>query len=216
MRTLAANKITEAAVRLTISRGVPTHRGLLPDLETPVTVVVHVQPLAGYPTSLYDQGVRAVISGVACNECSPTAGIKYLGRLDYVVARRETAGRGADETLMLNTAGNLACASTANNCVVLGDTLLTPHPASSVLPGIVKGLVLPELAPRLALNAAEIETGPGEFSRADEIFLLKARLEIMPLVDVDGQRIETGFPRPGSSSLGAELERSWTRCLEHG
>jgi branched-chain amino acid aminotransferase len=144
--------------------------------------------------------MRTVISGVACNECSSTAGIKYLGRLDYVVARRETAGRGADEALMLNTAGNLACASTANNYVVLGDTLLTPHTASRVLQGIVKGLVLSELAPWLALNAAEIETRLGEFSRADETF----------------QRIETGFPRPGSSSLGAELERSWTRRLEHG
>ena len=39
-RTLAANKITEAAVRLTVSRGVPAHQGLLPDPETPVTVVV--------------------------------------------------------------------------------------------------------------------------------------------------------------------------------
>jgi branched-chain amino acid aminotransferase len=203
-------------VRLTVSRGVPTHRGLLPDPQTPVTVVVHVQPLAGYPTSLYDQGMRAVISGVACNECSPTAGIKYLGRLDYVVAPRETAGHRADETLILNTAGNLACASTANNYVVLGDTLLTPHSASRVLPGIVKGLVLPELASRLALNAAEIETRPGEFSRADEVFLTKALLGIMPLIDVDGQRIGTGFPRPVSSSLGAELERSWTRRLEHG
>jgi hypothetical protein len=80
----------------------------------------------------------------------------------------------------------------------------------------VKGLVLSELAPWLALNAAEIETRLGEFSRADETFLTKALLRIMPLVDVDGQRIETGFPRPGSSSLGAELERSWTRRLEHG
>lgn len=30
----------EAAVRLTVSRGVPAHQGLLPDPETPVTVVV--------------------------------------------------------------------------------------------------------------------------------------------------------------------------------
>ena len=201
---------------LTVSRGVPAHRGLLPDPETPVTVMVHAQPLAGYPISLYDQGMRAVISGVACNECSPTAGIKYLGRLHFVVARRETAGRGADEVLMLNTAGNLACASTANNYLVLGDTLLTLHPASRVLPGIVKGLVLSELAPRLALNAAEIETRPREFSRADEVFLTKALLGIMPLVNVDGQRIGTGFPRPASSSLEVELERSWTRRLEHG
>lgn len=39
MKTLASNKITEAAVRLTVSRGVPAHQGLLPDPETPVTVV---------------------------------------------------------------------------------------------------------------------------------------------------------------------------------
>ena len=103
-RTLAANKITEAAVRLTVSRGVPAHWGLLPNPEAPVTVVVHAQPFAGYPTGLYDQGMRAFISGVACNERSPTVGIKHLGPLHYVVARREAAARGADEALMLNTA----------------------------------------------------------------------------------------------------------------
>ena len=103
-RTLAANKITEAAVRLTVSRGVPAHWGLLPNPEAPVTVVVHAQPFAGYPTGLYDQGMRAFISGVACNERSPTVGIKHLGPLHYVVARREATARGADEALMLNTA----------------------------------------------------------------------------------------------------------------
>jgi branched-chain amino acid aminotransferase len=216
-RTLAANKITEAAVRLTVSRGVPAHWGLLPNPEAPVTVVVHAQPFAGYPTGLYDQGMRAVISGVACNERSPTVGIKYLGPLPYVVARREAAARGADEALMLNTAGNLACASTANIFLVLGDTLLTPHLASGALPSIVRGLVLSELAPRLALNAAEIEMRSGAFPRADEVFLTNALLGIMSLVEVvDGQRIGTGSPGPVSSSLGAELERSWTRRLEHG
>ncbi len=215
-RTLAANELTDAAVRLTVTRGVPKSRGLLPDPEATVTVVVHAQPFAGYPAGLYGRGMRAVIGGVACNEHSPTAGIKHLGRLDYLLARREAAARGADEALMLNTAGNLACASTANVFLVRGDTLLTPHPASGVLPGIVRGLVLSELAPRLSLEAAERELRPEEIIGSDEAFLTNALLGIMPLVEVDGRRIGTGSPGPVSSSLGAELERSWTGRLAHG
>ncbi|HEX2182404.1 MAG TPA: aminotransferase class IV, partial [Rubrobacteraceae bacterium] len=46
--TLAANELAEAAVRLTVSRGVPERRGLLPEPEPRPSVVVHAEPFAGY------------------------------------------------------------------------------------------------------------------------------------------------------------------------
>jgi aminodeoxychorismate lyase len=204
--TLEANGLSEAAVRLTVSRGVPANRGLSSKPETAPSLVVHAQPFAGYPAEIYSRGMRAVISSIPRNERSPLARIKALSYLDNVLARREADASGVDEALMLNTAGHLACASAANLFLARGETLLTPDPESGVLPGTVRGIVLAELAPRMGLTAVERRVRIEELAKADEAFLTSALLGVMPLTEVDGLPVGTGGPGPISSGLRAELE----------
>lgn len=210
-RTLAANDLSEAAVRLTVSRGVPTRRGLLPDPQSSPSLVVQAQPFSGYPSELYARGMRAVTSRIPRNERSPLANVKALGYLDNVLARREAADRGADEALMLNATGRLVCASAANLFLVLDDTLITPSTASGALPGIMRELVVSELAPRQALRVAEREVRPGELAIADEAFLTNALLGIMPLSGADGVPVGAGAAGPVNLNLRAELERLMAR-----
>jgi branched-chain amino acid aminotransferase len=47
-KTLTANGLTEAAVRLSISRGVPKRRGLLPEPEPNPSMVIHAEPFTGH------------------------------------------------------------------------------------------------------------------------------------------------------------------------
>ena len=140
-KTLTANGLTEAAVRLSISRGVPKRRGLLPEPEPNPSMVIHAEPFTGYPAELYERGARAVISGIRRNEHSPLARVKSLNYLDNVLARHEAETRGADDALLLNTAGDLACASAANLFLLLDGTLVTPSVTSGALPGTVRELV---------------------------------------------------------------------------
>ncbi|MDQ4128320.1 MAG: aminotransferase class IV [Actinomycetota bacterium] len=211
-RTLAANELDEAAVRLTVSRGVPGRRGLLPEPESKPSVVIHAEPFAGYPARLYARGARAITSRIPRNERSPLARVKSLSYLDNVLARREADARGADEALLLNSAGFLACASASNLFLALGDTLLTPDLASGVLPGTVREVVLTELAPRMGLTVAERPVRPEELAAADEAILTNALHGVMPLTEIDGLPIGTAVPGPLSVNLGMELEKK--RC-EH-
>jgi branched-chain amino acid aminotransferase len=205
-QTLAVNDLSEAVVRLTVSRGVPTERGLLPDPEPKVSVVVHARPFAGYPAELYERGMRAITSRIPRNEYSPLANIKSLSYLENALTRREAAERGADEALLLNISGNLACASAANLFLVLGDSLVTPDLASGVLPGTMRELVLGELAPQAGLSLDERPIRPGELATAHEAFLTSTLLGIMPLTHVDGRQVGEGTPGPVARELGARLE----------
>jgi branched-chain amino acid aminotransferase len=214
-KTLAANGLTEAAVRLTISRGVPKRRGLLPEPELRPSLVVRAEPFAGYAAELYDRGVRAITSRIPRNEHSPLAKVKALSYLDNVLARREAAARGADEALLLNTAGQLVCASAANLFLVFDDALVTPSVASGALLGTVRELVATELAPRVGIEVVKRVVRPEELYAASEGFLTSALLGIMPLTEVDGLPIGTGAPGSVSSGLGAELEKLWARRLDH-
>jgi branched-chain amino acid aminotransferase len=207
-RTLAANELAEAAVRLTVSRGVPARRGLLPEPEPRPSVVVHAEPFAGYPDELYDRGVRAVVSGIARNERSPLARVKSLNYLDNVLARREAEARGADDALLLNTAGDLACASAANLLLLLDGALVTPSVASGALPGTLRRLVAAELAPKTGIEVVERAVRPEELHAAEEAFLTNALMGIVPLTEVDALAIGASVPGPVSLELRAELERS--------
>ena len=200
-KTLTANELTEAAVRLSISRGVPKRRGLLPEPEPNPSMVIHAEPFTGYPAELYERGARAVISGIRRNEHSPLARIKSLNYLDNVLARNEAETRGADDAMLLNTAGDLACASAANLFLLLDGTLVTPSVTSGALPGTVRELVTAELAPRVGLEVVERKVRPQELRAADEVFLTSALLGILPLTEVDALPIGTGEPGPISTKL---------------
>jgi branched-chain amino acid aminotransferase len=207
-KTLTANGLTEVTVRLTISRGVPKRRGLLPEPEPRPSLVIHAEPFAGYPAELYDRGARAVISGIRRNEHSPLARVKSLNYLDNVLARHEAETRGADDALLLNTAGDLACASAANLFLLLDGALVTPSVTSGALRGTVRELVTAELAPTVGLEVVERVVRPEELRTADEVFLTNALMGIVPLTVVDSLPIGTGVPGPVSLKLRAELERS--------
>ena len=169
-KTLTANGLTEAAVRLSISRGVPKRRGLLPEPEPNPSMVIHAEPFTGYPAELYERGARAVISGIRRNEHSPLARVKSLNYLDNVLARHEAETRAADDALLLNTAGDLACASAANLFLLLDGTLVTPSVTSGALPGTVRELRHCRIGPASRTRGGREEGKAQELRAADEVF----------------------------------------------
>jgi branched-chain amino acid aminotransferase len=205
-QTLQVNGLQQAVVRLTLSRGVPTARGLLPAGDPQPTVVVHAQPFHGYEPALYQRGMRAVTSDIRRNEHSPTSNIKSLSYLDNILARQGAAQRGADEALLCNTAGELTCASAANVFVVVDGILLTPPVSSGALPGTVRGALL-SLAPQLGIRVEERVLYPAIFRQASEAFLTNALMGVMPLISVDEQAI--------GADIASDVTRRIRVALEH-
>lgn len=190
-RTLKVGALDEAVVRLTVSRGVAQGRGLLPEPDAAPTLVIHAAPYAGYAADLYERGMRAVIaSATRRNEHSPLAGVKSLNYLDNILARREAAAQGADEALVLDTAGHLAGASAANFFAIVAGRVVTPPRSCGALPGTVRRAVLDALGAQVEERAVT----PSELLAADEAFLTNALMGIMPLTVVDGQTIGDGKP----------------------
>lgn len=211
--TIRANGLTDGVVRLTISRGVPLKRGLLPGSEPTPTMVITAQSFAGYPGILYDHGMRAMTSRIVRNERSPLTNVKTLSALDQVMARHEAAACGVDEALMCNTSGHLACASAANLFLVVTGTLVTPDTSSGALAGTTRHRVVMELAPLLGLTVTLRMVTVDELFIADEAFLTSTLVGVMPLTFVDGRPIGRGRPGPLTMAMAATLEDSWGLTL---
>lgn len=197
--TLQANNLRDARIRLTLSGGQGEPVPDVPIFKKP-TVFIVARSYTPYPSQVYEQGFKAIISHIRRNTQSPTSMIKSLSYLDNLLARREAKLAGADEVILLNEQGLVAEGSTSNIFLISGNILLTPSEDSGILPGITREAVL-ELTPSLDIEIVERKISPEEFSQADEAFFTNSLIEIMPLTQVNGQNIGSG--RAGT----------WTRQL---
>ena len=198
-RTLSANGLTDARIRITVSL-----QGEKPVPEVPaekqVNVLITVSPLPLRPEGAYEKGYEAMVSSITRNSASPLSRLKSIGYLENLLARQEAHREGAQEALMLNEKGMLACASAANIFLVLQGQLLTPSVESGIRAGVTRETVL-ELAQKLAIDGTERAIAPKELLLAEEAFLTSSILEIMPLTRMDRKQIGTGRPGPVTSQL---------------
>lgn len=82
--------------------------------------------------------VRVLVSGSEQrNANSLQSRCKTFAYGASIQARREARAAGADDALLLSTAGGLCCSSTANLLVLQGGRWQTPAAASGCLPGVM-------------------------------------------------------------------------------
>jgi branched-chain amino acid aminotransferase len=152
-------------VRTTVTRG-SAARGLWPAQASEPTVIVTRAP---WNPSLLGQPLRLVTATAPRNERSPTSNLKVLGYLDHILAAREAAEHGADDALILNTGGRIACTTIANIFALKDGRLATPPLREGCLPGIIRALVM-GLAPALGLELDEAPLRPSDLREADAVF----------------------------------------------
>lgn len=196
---LAANKLEQARVRLTITSG-PGGPGINTPKDIEPTVVILAHPLELPSERLYRQGMRAIVLPIRKFAAAPLVGIKSVSYGENLAGRRLAAEAGADEGVFLNHLGDL-CEGTASNVFVYRyGELITPDLDSGCLPGITREIVL-EIAPGLGLKVRETAVSPIDLTQAEEVFLTSSTRELMPLVEIDGLPIGRGMPGPVTERL---------------
>lgn len=126
-----------AACRITLTR-VGGARGLVPSKEARTQLLITVQPAPPLP-----QHLQIIVAKARRYSGAATNGFKCIGAYaPHLLARLEAAHAGADEALMLNEHGRIACAS-ASNLFVLSDGILrTPPESEGAMPGVTRALLL--------------------------------------------------------------------------
>ncbi|WP_420266441.1 aminodeoxychorismate lyase [Candidatus Magnetominusculus dajiuhuensis] len=189
--TLSANDLTEAVVRLSVSRGTGPI-GLSMSLCGQPTLVIIAKPFTPYPQDYYDNGIRVVTTKIM--RTPPDAlnpMIKSLNFLNNIMAKAMADDAGAHEALMLSANGHLAECSVSNIFFVKEDILYTPSVKSGILDGVMRAQVL-ELACETGLGVVEGEFFPATLYRAHEVFVTNSTMEIMPVTTVDAVSYPVG------------------------
>lgn len=162
--TLHANGLREARIRLTVTPGRGVGRPDLGSAERP-TVIVVAEPAPGVLAP-----ARVIVASQRVDPARPLAGAKTTSYLVSLVALAEARAAGGDEALLLDPAGDVAEAATANVFLVTSGEVITPVLASGALPGVTREAVI-ECAHGLDVPLHEGRVTRVMLEQADEAFL---------------------------------------------
>ena len=186
-----------AAVRLNWSAGVGD-RGLDPPAIYAPRLTASAALLGPPPGP-----ARLATAHVRRNDRSPVSRLKSLSYLDNVLARAEARAAGADEALMLNTAGEVACAAAANVFWLRHDEVFTPDLACGVLDGVIRREVI-AACHNLGLPLHEVFANSGRLAGAP-MFITNSLVGVRAVASLDGRELP---PSPLVAAIAEQVSRA--------
>jgi branched-subunit amino acid aminotransferase/4-amino-4-deoxychorismate lyase len=129
------------------------------------------------PAPLPEGPARLALADVRRNEASPTSRLKTLSYIDNVLARSQARARGADEAVMLNTRGEIACAAAANLFWIIGERLFTPALDCGAFAGVIRARVM-RTARRMGVEVVETVAQLDRLTEAESVFLTNSLIGV--------------------------------------
>jgi len=183
-------------LKIIVTRGAGG-RGYRPTAGMPSNRVVALHPFNPVPQG----ALRLRWCDIRLGRNARLAGIKHLNRLEQVLAQSEWREGDADEGLMLDTEGEVVCATSANVFAVRDNTLLTPDLRFCGVQGVMRAQVI-KTAAKLKLAVSEEPLWPHDLETASEVFITNAVRGIRSVASLDSlQWSETGVATRLSSAL---------------
>ena len=193
---IAKNKMRDALLRLTLSRGVGV-RGYSPKGAENPTVVMTLHPFSGPPVSSDGKEAggegsprwKLITSSHRLPANEPLAQFKTCNKLAQILARAEADAAGADEALLLNTEGFVVEGASSNLFWIERGAILTPPLASGILAGVTRGVIL-EICEKLGLKTDEGDISTEKLKDADGIFVSLSSWGVVEATSLDGRELK--------------------------
>ncbi|MFH0794022.1 MAG: aminotransferase class IV [bacterium] len=153
---LKRNKISEARLRIVLTRGSPTRAG---DLGLPPRLGAPHKPsllLTAAPITASDSAtpMSLGVSPWRMNSDNPLAGLKTCNTLLQIFCREEAQARDFEDALLLTQRGHIAEMTRANFFFICHGKLYTPSLDTGILAGTTRDWVL-AAAPNLGIPGVE-------------------------------------------------------------
>lgn len=177
--TIKKNKLKEAYIRLTISRG---KGGLRYFIDSSPNVVIIAKPFIKYPKNIHEKGV----SVITYNAERVLPEVKSTSCMPLVLAKSEAEKKGCFDALLVDRSGFITEGTVSNVFFVREDALYTPK--DNILEGITRGIAI-KIAKKIA-KIKETRIKKREIYSFDECFLTNTSGEIVPVNKIDGKIIK--------------------------
>lgn len=189
--TLALNGLTDAYIRLVVTRGAG-NLGLSPRNCSNPSVIIITDKIKLYPQELYENGMEIVTaSTIRMPAAALSPRIKSLNYLNNIMAKLEALNANCEEALLLNSNGEIAECTGDNIFIIQDGIIYTPPTDAGILEGITRAAVI-DLAKELGYELREVTRTRHDLYISDECFLTGSAAELIPVVKIDGRPIGDG------------------------
>lgn len=200
---LAANELSEARLRLTLTNGPITETVE----EAEPTLLITATRLQHYPPEFYRSGVMVALCPYRQNPTDPVTGHKTTNYYPRLLALTLARQKRAAEALWFTTDNRLAEGCVSNVFLVKHSVLFTPPVETPVLPGIARKVIC-EIAARQSMEMIEKDLHISDVLEADEIFLTNVIMEVLPVVGVERHNVGDAQVGPLTTKLREEFLRA--------
>jgi len=174
------NNCSNAKIKLVLSPGIGKSDL---DLGGNETLFIYAQAYTDFPKKFYTEGIKII----SVNYKRNLSEFKSSNYIEAICLRKEMKKQKASEILYLLNNYVLEC-STSNIFMVKNNVLITPK--NDILYGVTRSFVI-----GFAKKYMKVEERPitlRELLKADEIFITATTKQIMPVVQIDGAKINKG------------------------
>lgn len=201
--TLRRNRVCNGIVYLQVTRGVARRDHAFPPAGTRPSLVVTSRSI---DRDKLEAGAEAGVSVITVPDNRwERVDIKTTALLPNVLARQAARDRGAKEAWFVDREGFVTEGSSSNAWIVTKDGMIVTRPATEgILKGITRSVAL-EVAEAQGLRVEERRFTVKEALAAREAFLTSASQSVMPVVEIDGQKIGNGKPGAVARTLRARF-----------
>jgi branched-chain amino acid aminotransferase len=212
LETARRNSLDEGYLRVVLTRGAgPVGIRNMDKLGAPTLVVIAQHETRAARASVYENGLRAVVSSVRRVPPQCVDGkAKTCNYINNILAYLEARHAGADTAILLDTEGYVAEDYAANLFVVVNRTVKTPI-LGSILNGITRQTLL-QLCRDEGRVTMESRLTTHDLYCADEVFETGSLAEVKPITSIGGRPIGFGCPGP----VTQELHRGLRELMESG
>jgi branched-chain amino acid aminotransferase len=195
-KTLQANRLKDARLRLTITGGSAST-----DQDEPKpTLLITATQFKPYPPEYYKKGVMVVICPYKQNASDPVYGNKTTSYMSRMLGLKFAHQKRAAEALWFTTDNRLAEGCISNVFIVKDSALFTPALNTPVLAGVARKTVM-ELARQSTIRCYEKDLNINDLLDADEVFLTNVIMQVMPVTKVEKHDIGEGKVGPVTREL---------------
>jgi D-alanine transaminase len=185
----------EGKIYIQVTRGVAPREHIFPSQGEP-TVFLSFRNMNSLPTMVCQQGVSAItLPDIRWDRCD----IKSLNLLPNVLAKQKAQEANAFEAIFVRD-GWVTEGATSNIFIVKDGVIITPERNHFVLAGVTQQQVV-TLA---RANGRDVRFRPMSISdlfQSDEVFLVGTTIEVLPVIQVNGELIRDGKPGPITMTL---------------
>ncbi|MDR0956713.1 MAG: branched-chain-amino-acid transaminase [Endomicrobium sp.] len=200
IKTLLANKLSEAYIRLIVTRGCgdlsidPKNCTMSPSL------IIIASSVSLYPEEFYINGMEVITTCIRrIRQDSLSPNVKSLNYLNNILAKMQATKSGVMEAIMLNAEGYVVECTSDNIFLVKDDIVYTPSASDGALMGITRDTVIELAKNKLKIPVKEERISVYDVYTADECFLTGTAAEVIPVIAVDSRQILDG--KPGKITL---------------